>query len=249
MHMKKEFNWGEFLNEDKCVAVHCATKAEAKDFCQQMHKHGLRWKDGSQYIDDDNWELFKQYMCYDNHGTCFASCWSNSKMLEQFTFYDWSDFYRPEEFTMDSLKTGMIVKLRHGGLYTVFKNTVDYVAYYAGGYLINGKSDGCFELRNYQDFKFQGASSCDIVAVYQPATPKSIIDPEYRFDYAKLLWEEPQSRRCLGDLKNGEIFYLNNKEYTVIGSLDNLVFYILSDKTGTVGCTNSDTVVIAKEEK
>ena len=44
-----EFNWEEFISNDK-IAVHCATEEQAKDFCKQMHGHGLEWADGESYL-------------------------------------------------------------------------------------------------------------------------------------------------------------------------------------------------------
>ena len=39
----KEFNWSEFKDTNNIIAVHCKTEEEAKDFCKQMHEHGMRW--------------------------------------------------------------------------------------------------------------------------------------------------------------------------------------------------------------
>lgn len=38
----KQFNWEEFKDGNNKIAVHCKTEEEAKDFCKQMHEHGLK---------------------------------------------------------------------------------------------------------------------------------------------------------------------------------------------------------------
>lgn len=30
--------------------VHCKTEEEAKDFCKQMHEHGMKWCNGESYL-------------------------------------------------------------------------------------------------------------------------------------------------------------------------------------------------------
>ena len=40
----KKFNWDEFKNKDNKIAMHCKTEEEAKDFCKQMHEHGMKWR-------------------------------------------------------------------------------------------------------------------------------------------------------------------------------------------------------------
>ena len=41
----KKFNWEEFKYKNNKIAVHCKTEEEAKDFCNQMHEHGIgEWK-------------------------------------------------------------------------------------------------------------------------------------------------------------------------------------------------------------
>lgn len=46
----KKFNWEEFKDKNNKIAVHCKTEEEAKDFCKQMHEHGLKWCSGASYI-------------------------------------------------------------------------------------------------------------------------------------------------------------------------------------------------------
>lgn len=38
----KKFNWEEFKDKNNKITVHCKTEEEAKDFCKQMHEHGMK---------------------------------------------------------------------------------------------------------------------------------------------------------------------------------------------------------------
>ena len=51
----KKFNWDEFKNKDNKIAMHCKTEEEAKDFCKQMHEHGMKWRNGESYLKNTNY--------------------------------------------------------------------------------------------------------------------------------------------------------------------------------------------------
>ena len=44
--------------------VHCATKEEAKRICKIAHDNGLKWKNGDSYLDEINFEDYKEETCY-----------------------------------------------------------------------------------------------------------------------------------------------------------------------------------------
>ena len=52
----KKINWDEFKNKDNKIAVHCKTEEEAKDFCRQMHEHGMKWCTGNSYMEKTNYK-------------------------------------------------------------------------------------------------------------------------------------------------------------------------------------------------
>ena len=60
----KKFNWNEFKNKDNKIAVHCKTKEEAKDFCKQMHEHGMKWCNGESYLKRTNYNARHGGTCY-----------------------------------------------------------------------------------------------------------------------------------------------------------------------------------------
>lgn len=67
----KKFNWEEFLDRNNKIAVHCKTEEEAKDFCKQMHEHGLKWCSGASYIKTTNYDVYKDKICYYAEGGIF----------------------------------------------------------------------------------------------------------------------------------------------------------------------------------
>lgn len=57
----KEFNWEEFKDKNNKIAVHCKTEEEAKDFCNQMYEHGMKWNNSTNsYIERTNWHVSKK---------------------------------------------------------------------------------------------------------------------------------------------------------------------------------------------
>ena len=66
--MKKRFDWNEFLDKDNKIAVHCKTEEEATAFCNLMHEHGLKWRDGDPYTKKTGWGHYKNGTCYESDG-------------------------------------------------------------------------------------------------------------------------------------------------------------------------------------
>lgn len=44
--------------------VHCDTKEKAIIFCKMMDHLGLRWSDGEEYTEENNWKKYKEQTCY-----------------------------------------------------------------------------------------------------------------------------------------------------------------------------------------
>lgn len=64
----KKFDWDYFINCEDIIAVHCDTEEKAKRFCNLMHEHGLKWRDGTSCIKENFWNVHKDKTCYDNTG-------------------------------------------------------------------------------------------------------------------------------------------------------------------------------------
>lgn len=111
----RKFNWDEFKNKYNKIAVHCKTEEEAKDFCKQMHEHGMKWCSGKSYMEKTNYKDYKGETCYAGSGEYSLYRHYNSKGYE---ILEWSD-YMQKEFTKSDLKDGMVVEQRNGNRYLV----------------------------------------------------------------------------------------------------------------------------------
>lgn len=56
------FDFGAWKNKKVCM--HCKTEEEAKDFCREMEKAGLRWSSGPSYLESSCFDFYKDLTCY-----------------------------------------------------------------------------------------------------------------------------------------------------------------------------------------
>lgn len=117
----KEFNWKAFCNKNNRIAVHCKTEEEAKDFCKQMDKHGLRRRSGVSYLTTNRYEKCKSKICYSNKGGYDEIEYYKSN---KYRILEWSDYMQVSP--KDILKPGYIVELRSGYYYICLPYTEGY---------------------------------------------------------------------------------------------------------------------------
>lgn len=148
----KKFNWDEFKNKYNKIVVHCKTEEEAKDFCKQMHEHGMKWCNGESYLKNTNYNAR-------NEGTCYygAGEYSSRVFAEKYNYkiLEWSD-YMQKEFTKPDLKDGMVVEYNDN---CFGKRLV------IGGFLTG--EDGYSDLGDYNENLKNVASGLEIVRVYK----------------------------------------------------------------------------------
>lgn len=185
----KEFNWKEFLNTKNNVAVHCQTEKEAIDFCKLMDAHELIRHSGNSYIINTHWDSNKEDTIYYNTGD-YSSLRSPSSW--GYRIYDWSDFMN-NEFTKDSLKTGMFLKCRNGAKYEVLRDTPN------GDVLMGEGGYNNFYIYG-QDLKVAKSyqSSFDIIEVRVP-------NGKYQYDFSfwdamETIWRR-KPEHLVGDVK------------------------------------------------
>ncbi len=148
------FDWETFKDGTKKIAVHCKTKEEAKDFCKQMHEHGMTWLDGESYLEDNYWENYRENICYTNNGhySRIGFC-----KKENYTILEWSDYMNTEKkkFTKADIKDGMVIESRDGILCVKIKELL----------LQRG---WCKSFSKYSNnLYFEEDRECDIIAVYE----------------------------------------------------------------------------------
>ncbi len=142
-----EFNWEKFMNTSNKLAVHCKTEEEAIDFCKQMDEHGLKWRDGDNYLEINHWGRYKEETCYSNNGT-YADLEFYKK--ENYTILEWSNYMK--KGPIDYLEYGYVVELENGnlamympsrggdcfdygcGCYSIFNNYTEDLKYWDSDY-------------------------------------------------------------------------------------------------------------------
>ena len=115
----KKFNWEEFKYKNNKIAVHCKTEEEAKDFCNQMHEHGMKWGDGDSYLENINYNKYLGKTCYSN--SCLYGGYDFYEQIG-YTILEWSDYMKVgnKEFTKADLKDGMVVEYRDKDRFLIF---------------------------------------------------------------------------------------------------------------------------------
>lgn len=176
----RKFNWDEFKNKDNKIAVNCKTEEEAKDFCKQMHKHRMKWRNGESYLKNTNYDMYNERTCYYGDGE-----YSTRDFAEKYNYkiLEWSDCMK-KEFTKADLKDGMVVEQRDGGMYLVLAGTAVGKGEHNS---INGYTDG---------LKWAGYKGGDIVKVYR-ITPKSLkcIEDVFIKNNLELIWERKEPKK------------------------------------------------------
>lgn len=64
---RQTFDWDAFKRCE--FVVNCRTEEAASDFCKAMHERGMAWYAGNSYLDDTNFNVYKENMCYSGKGT------------------------------------------------------------------------------------------------------------------------------------------------------------------------------------
>ena len=195
----KKFNWNEFKNKYNKIAVYCKTEEEAKDFCKQMHEHGMKWCNGKSYLKNTN------YMR--NEGTCYYGSgeYSTRDFAEKYNYkiLEWSD-YMDKEFTKADLRDGMVVEQRDGNMYLVLAEEVV-------------RKCGYNEMNCYtDDLKCKGCTEGDIVKVYR-ITPESLrrIEDVFIKSNLELIWERKEPKKMTVEEMRQKLEELTGEEIEV----------------------------------
>lgn len=106
--LEPAFDWESFKDSDNKISVHCKTEEEAKDFCKQMHEHGMTWCTGASYLDFTNFDLLYAETCYEGNGTYCDRDWYLNK---NYTILEWSDYMNTEKKTVKMTVEEMKKKL------------------------------------------------------------------------------------------------------------------------------------------
>lgn len=193
----KKFNWDEFKNKDNKITVNCKTKEEAKDFCKQMHEHGMKWCTGKSYMEKTNYEEYKGETCYAGFGEFSSYRYYNS---EGYEILEWSD-YMQKEFTKADLKSGMVVEYRDGDRRLVIDK-----------YLI-GKN-AYYELSAYNENLEEGYPRLTIMKVFK-IRQRAILERILDDDNLELIWERKEPKKMTVEEMRQKLEELTGEEIEV----------------------------------
>ena len=178
----KEFNWSEFKDKNNIIAVHCKTEEEAKDFCKQMHEHGMKWLDRDSYLDCIEFNKYKDATCYSNAGG-YSICRFYKE--NGFTILEWSD-YMQTQFTKADLKDGMVIETRERERYLVLG---DRVVRKTGFNRLEEYADDLTECRYHN-------KSYDIVRVFKARNDcVHKLDNLFHYENLQVIWERKETKR------------------------------------------------------
>ena len=193
----RKFNWDEFKNEENKIAVHCKTEEEAKDFCERMHKQGMKWCSGESYLKETNYKFCEEEICYIK-GEFSPYQYYKSNGYE---ILEWSD-YMQKEFTKADLEDGMVVKHRNGDKRMVISEAL------IGE---NGYADqNCFR----EDLTHRYFKDLDIVGVYAIQEYNNFADmlSDYNLE---LIWERTESKKMTVEEMKQKLEELTGEEIEV----------------------------------
>lgn len=177
----RKFNWDEFKNKYNKIAVNCKTEEEAKDFCKQMHEHGMKWCTGKSYMEKTNYEEHKGETCYAGSGEFSSYRYYNS---EGYEILEWSD-YMQKEFTKADLEDGMVVEYR----------SKSYGRRLVIGDMLIG-AEGSHRLIYYNEdlIDTTGDKDFDIMRIYK-IQHVSRFNEILRYSNLELIWERKERKK------------------------------------------------------
>lgn len=196
----KKFNWDEFKNKYNKIVVHCKTEEEAKDFCKQMHEHGMKWCNGESYLKNTNYNARNEGTCYYGVGEYSSRVFAekyNYKILE------WSD-YMQKEFTKSDLKDGMVVEYNDN---CFGKRLV------IGGFLTG--EDGYVDLGDYNENLKSVVSDLEIVRVYKIKCMGKISSIMKDLNL-ELIWERKEPKKMTVEEMRKKLEELTGEEIEVM---------------------------------
>ena len=195
----KKFNWDEFKNKHNKIAVNCKTEEEAKDFCRQMHEHGMRWCDDESFLKATEYAIHEEKTCYSGSGTIGSFAYFIGK---GYKILEWSD-YMQKEFTKSDLKDGMVVEYNDN----CFRKRL-----VIGGFLTG--EDGYADLGDYNENLKSMVSDLEIVRVYKIKCMGKISSIMHD-DNLELIWERKEQKKMTVEEMRQKLEELTGEEIEV----------------------------------
>lgn len=83
----KNFNWEKF--KKGYINIHCDTEEKANDFLKECHNKGITWNGGSNLLDHNNWDMYKENTCYDHNDNGLCYCDLYFTIIEDYKTIEW----------------------------------------------------------------------------------------------------------------------------------------------------------------
>ena len=193
------FNWDEFKDTDNKIAVHCKTEEEAKDFCEKMHKQGMKWCSGESYLKETNYKFCEEEMCY-IRGEFSPYQYYKSKGYKILECGD----YMQKKFTKSDLKDGMVVEYNDN---CFGKRLV------IGGFLTG--EDGYVDLGDYNENLKSVVSDLEIVRVYKIKCMGKISSIMHDCNL-ELIWERKEPKKMTVEEMREKLEELIGEEIEIV---------------------------------
>jgi len=92
---------------NKNIIIHCETKEEAIILLNDAHKFGLKWSSGIPFIEDYNWDFYKEKTCYEllEEDEIFGSGFTGIDYFldqEDKKIIKFKDLIKPDEISLDN---------------------------------------------------------------------------------------------------------------------------------------------------
>lgn len=238
---EKTFGWDKFKDKNNKIAVHCKTEEEAKDFCKQMHEHGMKWIDGLSYLEDTFFYFYKGRTGYTSHGMYSDIDWYAEK---GYTILEWSDYMNvtkekeaeKQDFTKSDLRDGMVVEQGNEERYMVLGNKLlDKTGFNS----LNTYNE-CLKDVQYDNPDY------DIVKVFKINTEKiSNLEDIFNPDNLELIWERNEAREMTAEEMRSKLEELTGEKIEIKLTPDDkrvaLIYYCQKQKECKKCVFNSST--------
>ena len=228
---RKEFNWEEFLSNDK-IAVHCSTEEQAIDFCRRMHEHGLTWNSGESYLKNTNWDRYGKKQCYTSYGAYSSLGYYTGN---NYTILEWSDYEKEKDMNLELNNLTEEQKKQIIELAKKFEqeNEIDKLDYGKDYIVFNGSLELPRRMKltecEFKDQFFDLGLTAHTKEEAEKIRRRLLVEKELR-NWAKKCkesvdWESKQAKYCIGydnntkeiilddfcDYTNGNIIFTDNE--------------------------------------
>lgn len=179
-----KFNLNDYKGKNVCM--HCRTEEDAKQFCDFLHKAGLKWISGVSYAEETYWYINGvNTVYYFNEGQYGKRALVSYDCME----LEWDAFKmnlsEPTPFTKADLKNGDVVLRRDG--------SIEIICVETGTMICEEGYDDLKDIRD--DLTCTIGEEYDIVKVKRPSAPEQCRFDDFEYNKAETVYERKKKRK------------------------------------------------------